>query len=96
MITVLLWGLSVLVAFLGGLEVGRWHRRMTMYLASIHKQLQERQEAPRRAAETRGEVIMPPTHKTIERPDLEEETGGVLPMSPRGVALEEAKRGNGL
>lgn len=81
-----------LVAFLIGLELGRWHRRIALYLSAIRSDLRERQEAPKKALETRGEVVPAPTHKMIDKPDMGEESGGVLPMSPRGVALEEAKR----
>jgi len=84
---------AVLLAFLAGLELGRWYRRVLNALGAVQRELRrirlERVEQVTVPAKDTSPGVAVPSHYP-EPIDLEEETGGVMPISPARVAAEEA------
>lgn len=89
MTTTILVGILVALAFLIGFEMGRLYRRVQAYLISIRRALHESSKP--KVHEEAG-VVLPSRRAASEPTILTEDSGGVLPMSPRAVAMEEARR----
>lgn len=89
----LLWFVSLALAFLIGLELGRWHLRIARFLAAIRQDIRHKEIEEKAQRDATPGVVKP--KRTGTPIDLEEVTGPVLPMSPRQVALENAREQNG-
>lgn len=87
----ILWGTSCILSFVCGLEIGRWYRRLLVVLGTLRSELRrtndvQRTNKERKPDPTPGVVVTPKYTPPI---DLEEETGGVTPLSPQRIAAEE-------
>ena len=88
----LLVSLLVLVAFLAGFEFGRLYQRILAYLRVIHRLVKLRPDEEKKAVDHTPGVVLPNRVAQSEPINLSDDSGGVLPMSPRAVAMEEARR----
>lgn len=90
MVSILAWIIYTIVVFMAGFELGRLYRRLNAQLISIRRAVAQPAKAPEKET-TAGAVIVPSRIAASEPVDLSEDSGGVMPMSPRGVALENAR-----